>query len=363
MSGRRGRAFARALAQATLLLGLVLASGCVFPLHGGGDVLADRQCVHYDHFFATGEGCSAWSPDGSRVIAYTNASTLGTIDRGLCVVEMADGGWKKVLGVQPGFYGPEYCYWHPDQNRVFVDYGIAGGGILDLDSGVLIMVTEPDGSPVISGKWSPEGDSIWYWRRDGIHVIATTGGQPRPVAIPGFLPDGDWSFSPDGRQIAFANYDPLPDFPGWFRREIAVVNRDGTGFRILTHLGAYSLRPKWIHGGREILFDTIPLECAERFPNMERYWCAVDVRSGRVRRLGPHLGSARFQFSFEGCVVDWQGNRAIVVGEQSRPEGWPVGVLYTTPIERDERRRLFRPVDSTPHRAPKSPGAESHTPR
>jgi dipeptidyl aminopeptidase/acylaminoacyl peptidase len=306
-------------------------------------IIAERECVHYDRWFVTVEGEAGWSPDGYRVVALTRTNPLGADDLGLYVVELPSGRWKKVLSVTPGLFLPERCHWHPTLNRVFVDYGIAGGGILDLSSGEFHALTEPDGIPISSGKWSPEGDSVWYWRNGDTYVISANGGAPRPVTLPLFRPVGEWSFSPDGTRMAFAIDSRDPGGGGWYRQEIAILNRDGTGYRVLTRLNGNSANPQWIHGGREILFDTIPVECFGQFTNMERYWCAVDVKTGAVRWLGSHLGSSKFQFSFPNAV-DRRGEHALVVGELKREGGRsPIGVLYVTPIERADLQRLFRP--------------------
>lgn len=323
----------------TLLVAALALSGCLFP--GSDSVLAERTCTHYDRFFGTSEGAAGWSHDGTRVIASARWDPNGNVARGLYVVSLPSGRWKRVLPGTSGFIQPDRCFWNPRDDRVIVDY-IVGTGILDLSTGVHRILEELDGQPVQGAVWSPEGDSIWYWRPGDTRIIAAAGGPSRSAALPLFRPVGPWTFSPDGRRIAFAIDARDPDGGGWYRQEIAVINRDGTGYRVLTRLDGNSANPRWIHGGREILFDTIPIECYGRYSIMERYWCAVDVNSGRVRRLSQLLGSEQFQFSFP-VAVDPAGERAVVVGGTHR-EGTTslVGALFVTRIERPRLERLFR---------------------
>jgi len=322
-----------------LVAAALVVSGCLTP--DGRSLVASRSCVHYESFYVTRELAAGWSNDGSKVILLARYDPDGRLDRGLFVISPDTQRWKKVLAVSAGFIAPNVCTWNPHDDRVLVDYSV-GTGILDVVTGEHRILSEPNGESVQGAIWSPEGDSVWYWRRGEIRVMSAAGGPSRPTGLPLFRPVGWWSFSPDGKQMAFAIDARDPDGGGWYRQEIAVINRDGTGYRVLTRLDGNSADPKWIHGGREILFHSIPITCYGAFPNMERYWFAVDVQSGRVRPLSSLLGSTRFQFSFP-IAVDPAGERAVVVGEIRR-EGFstPVGALYVTPIERPRLERLFR---------------------
>lgn len=321
-----------------LMTAAVPLAGCILPT--GSGALTERACLHYDRFFGTQELSAGWSNDGSKVILLARYDPEGRLDRGLFVISPDTQRWKKVLAVSAGFIAPNLCTWNPRDDRVLVDYSV-GTGILDVATGDHRILSEPNGEPVQVAIWSPEGDSVWYWRQGEIRVMSANGGPSRPVGLPLFRPIEWWSFSPDGRRMAFAFDARDPDGGGWYRQEIAVINRDGTGYRVLTRLDGNSANPKWIHGGKEILFDSIPITCYGAFPNMERYWFAVDVQSGRIRQLSQLLGSTQFQFSFP-IAVDPAGERAVVVGEIRR-KGFstPVGALYVTPIERPRLERLF----------------------
>lgn len=172
--------------------------------------------------------------------------------------------------------------------------------------------------------------------------MAAAGGPPRLFMATSseFQPAGGWSFSPDGQTIAYAHSIREDNGVTRWRSEIRLVGRDGRNMRQLTYLAGEARNPLWIHGGREILFDWADTLCVNQVLIPERYWLAVDVMSGRVRHLGPYLGTPEYQFSFP-IGVDASGELAAVVGRSTDEHGSEVGVLYVTRIERPKLFRVF----------------------
>jgi Tol biopolymer transport system component len=292
----------------------------------------------------TSESAPGWSPSGREIVAFSTRNPRGELSYGPYLVNINTGGWRQLAHGSP-WKNPRTVLWHPRERLALVSYD-SGADILDIDNGSLQTLADPDGQSISGARWSPEGDSIWYGRTGGLHAMAITGGTAR-LAIPlsvEFSPGGGWSFSPDGRTIAFAHFIREDNGVVRWRAEIRLIDRDGRNVRQLTNLAGNAQNPIWIHGGGEILFDWADTLCVNRTVSPDRRWFAVDVQSGRIRSVGDYLGRAEFQFSFP-IGVDPEGGRAAVVAEGSLPgdNKRTVGVLYTTLIDLDTRERLFRP--------------------
>jgi TolB protein len=113
-----------------------------------------------------------------------------------------------------------------------------------------------DRDTIWSLSWSPDGRQIAFARRpwvsptplSDIWVIAADGSAPRRLTgeVRG---EQNWypSWSPDGRQIAFYRWKGG-------KSEIWVMNADGTGARALTNLGEDARYPSWSPDGTRIVF-------------------------------------------------------------------------------------------------------------
>jgi Tol biopolymer transport system component len=93
-------------------------------------------------------------------------------------------------------------------------------------------------------KWSPDGKSILYvkgGRENGLWIIDLEGGEktPRQIFSKEWVFSACWS--PDGQQILFS----------YRRRDIAIVNSDGSNFRILVK-DAYE--GCWLPDGERIIY-------------------------------------------------------------------------------------------------------------
>lgn len=323
-------------------------TGCQPPWGGADGIVGTTECTSWiSSYHGTSESRAAWSPAGDEIVAFATHNPRGELAFGPYLVNLRSGAWKQIAQGS-GWRYPSAAHWHPHDRTVLVDYGTSAD-ILDIDTGTSRMLSDGSGQRIERARWSPEGDSVWYLRNEGMFVMSTAGGLPRlafPTSWAYFMPfGGGWSFSPDGRTIAYAHAIREENGLSRNRREIQLIDRDGRNVRQLTRLAGNAQNPLWIHGGREVLFDWADTLCFNRVSSAaERYWFAVDVESGRVRQLRQHLGSPEYQFSFP-IGIDLAGKRAAVVGgsKGKRKTDWPRGVLFTTLIELDTRERLLRP--------------------
>jgi len=320
---------------------LLSLSGCLISNWGSDDPVAARVCREINGtWHVTAEFAPAWSPAGDEIVASVSFNPRGALSPGWYLADLHGHGWKK-LAQTSGWLTPRTALWNPHSRQVLISYD-PGADILDIGTGELRSLVDANGQRIFRARWSPEGDSIWYGRTGGTHVMAAAGGPPRLFMATSseFQPAGGWSFSPDGQTIAFAHSIREDNGVTRWRSEIRLIGRDGRNMRQITNLAGEARNPLWIHGGREILFDWADTLCVNQVLIPERYWLAVDVMSGRVRHLGQYLGTPEYQFSFP-IGVDASGDLAAVVGGSIDEHGSRVGVLYVTSIERGKRWRVF----------------------
>lgn len=320
---------------------LLSLSGCLLAEWGSDDPLAARVCREMNGLWhGTSESTPAWSPNGDEMVALVSFNPRGDHSPGWYLADLRRRAWKK-LAPLPGWLSPKTAVWNPRSRQVLISYN-PGAAVLDIDTGELRTLVDANGSRIYRARWSPEGDSIWYGRAGGTHVMAAAGGPPRLFMATSseFQPVGGWSFSPDGQTIAYAHSIREDNGVTRWRSEIRLIGRDGRNMRQITNLAGEARHPLWIHGGREILFDWADTLCVNQVLIPERYWLAVDVTSGRVRHLGQYLGTPEYQFSFP-IGVDASGELAAVVGGSIDEHGSKVGVLYVTPIEHGKLWRVF----------------------
>jgi TolB protein len=156
-------------------------------------------------------------------------------------------------------------WWSPDgkivfasrrPNRVFAttkgdDYQLY---VMNADGSGKQALLEPGDGPF---SWSPDGRKIAFHRNGHVYVTNADGsGVRRLTSRPRPRPGGSWvvfagAWSPDGRKLALAAWGPR-------NIEIYVMNADGSGQRRLTraptfdHVGA-----AWSPDGRKIAFARV----------------------------------------------------------------------------------------------------------
>lgn len=147
----------------------------------------------------------AWSPDGNSV------AFIDGISQELMLYSFFSGE-ARALPARSG----ERASWLPDGSALVYSAAEAGEQGLSLRLGLLTTGAAPatreltDGSAAaLSPAVSPNGEAVAYTRRspdspDGqIWLVATAGGEPRPLSAAGPHQDTQPVWSPDGRSLAF----------------------------------------------------------------------------------------------------------------------------------------------------------------
>jgi Tol biopolymer transport system component/DNA-binding winged helix-turn-helix (wHTH) protein len=151
--------------------------------------------------------------------------------------------------------------WSPDGSRVVF--------WSNRDGGKEIYVMDADGSNArrlthnlaedVNPNWSPDGRTILFDSdRDGnqeVYVMDADGGNQIRLTRNNAV-DTTASWSPDGSLIAFAsNRDTGPPYNP-YNLDIYVMNADGSNVRRIVDDAEYDVGPQWSPDGRKILFMT-----------------------------------------------------------------------------------------------------------
>jgi TolB protein len=113
----------------------------------------------------------------------------------------------------------------------------------------------------VDPAWRPDGRQIAFARRDAsgwrLNLMSADGRRLRAITST-FSDVRTPAWSPDGRRLAFASLPLHPPTTGSRSEQIAVIDADGSGLRVLTRNTTFkggAAHPAWSPDGRMILFS------------------------------------------------------------------------------------------------------------
>jgi TolB protein len=193
----------------------------------------------------------AWSPDGKQLVFESDRETFG---RSQLYVMDADGKNQRLLLGHVTEANERFPKWAPNGSQIAFEYSVNGRS--------QIYLVKPDGTglrPLDVGPgensdpaWSPDGKRLTFTSdRDGkkhIYVIDVTGKGLKRLTNAS-APDRTPAWSPDGRLIVFER-----DFSST-NAKLFLMNADGTAQRRLTDITEEEFHPAWSPDGTRIVFS------------------------------------------------------------------------------------------------------------
>ena len=216
-----------------------------------------------------------WSPDGRKLLVWQ-----ATMEGRLLLVNDDGSNVRELLAPH---YGP--ARWSPDGARfVYTElpYSLAALVVMNLDgTGRRMLTVTGGGASLALPSWSTTGRIAYvvnsaYGLGSTIWTVSAkdAGTQPAQPLITGG--DDEWpAWSPDGGRLAYSSctYDPRADV---LSCELALINADGTGRRVLASEGIWNIKPTWSPDGKWILYE---------------HWAQSTTAGCSFRRISPSGGA------------------------------------------------------------------------
>lgn len=222
-------------------------------------------------------GGDACSPDATRLITRSSAGA-----QTLAAISNLDGSPVRAITVPVANAQPGAITWSPDAARLAVAYFASG------TTGIFLMNADGSGATQLPNA-APTGSAL-SWSPDGAELLFTTGqstlrsftiasGATRDIATNVF--QARWS--PDGNYIGIVEW-----FLGTSNWPISVMNRDGTGRRLVTTITGSAPSFTWTPDGRMLYGDNgtltflnvntgskTPLAVSEAGHHSAPHWCGT----------------------------------------------------------------------------------------
>jgi hypothetical protein len=187
---------------------------------------------------------AALSRDG-RLLAF---ATLDRRERSAISIVGTNGRGRRRVTSGPSAGGPD---WSPDGKAL-----VFMAGIDDERQAIVVQPLHGTRRVLVRGdlvgdpKWSPDGRWVAYTttNRSSLHVVHPNGLRRHRVARDATT----FSWSPDGRSLAFAGYPFLGPRRGYGEPDLGVVGVDGRGLR-RRRLGIQAGAPTWSPDGRQLI--------------------------------------------------------------------------------------------------------------
>jgi len=298
----------------------------------------------------------SWSPDGKEIVYSTVGhdipSTRTTVPSAVWVVSLETGA-KRLLtqtdSVQPSWSpnGQRIAYWFMPPNVGRSDIAtIPSGG------GEPLVVTK-DAATNWNPVWSPDGKFLYFasdrggsmsfWRVAIDEETGRVSGEPEPVVTPSTL-NRHLSFSLDGRRLLYVQTtrqsniravgfdtksEKVVGEPFWVTRgdrqisrpelspdgrqfvmrvqrrtqdDVALVNRDGGGWRDITNDKFFDRYPRWSPDGRRLAFTS------DRGGNYEIWTINADGTNMRQQTFESERGASFPLWSPDGGRILFRRN-------------------------------------------------------
>ena len=230
-----------------------------------------------------------WSPDGTHV------SLGGAGPDGLVTTTIvgADGSGPRTFKTPSASLNLGCSAWSPDGTRLacegWDDRDPTRNGVYTVDStdggGLTRVTTSPGGGHDIPGSFSPDGSRISFVRstvadHGSLILVAAKGGKETPLST---IDTFNSAWSPDGRSI-------LADGPAGSLSLVDVASGDVSAIRISTPNGTprYNFGANWSPDGSRIVFSLVPADAS----NADIYTMLAD--GSDLRRVTHDPGQEEF---------------------------------------------------------------------